>query len=364
MTESTADVDTEALHSYLSGELDTEVVGTELLHEALNQSIAISTANEDRAYVLRRPDKLRHTDIINDLDQEYRVLERLADTAIPAPEPVLFCGDESVAGGEFVVTTYLDGETLSVGDVLPERFRDPVSRERVGELLVDALAEIHAVDVDRFDGVCERIPPAEQVERAVGRLDQSERVTGRELRMLRDVGEWLLENAPPNPETAFLHGDFKPGNVFFGGADRPDITGVLDWEATLLGDPRTELGYLLLYWRDEDDPTPSLDELEGQYSDGEAIDYLREVNEHGFCPFASNPGSPSRRELVARYEARSGLPFENHRFYRAHAAFLLATVWEDIHRHQVEAGADPDPPPTVDYMTRVAASIVDGEFPL
>ena len=82
MTETVTSVDTAALESYLSGELDAAVVGTEVLHDGLNLSIAISTAEADRAYVIRRPNKLRHTGLFNKLENEYGLLQRLDETAI------------------------------------------------------------------------------------------------------------------------------------------------------------------------------------------------------------------------------------------------------------------------------------------
>jgi aminoglycoside phosphotransferase (APT) family kinase protein len=96
----------------------------------------------------------------------------------------------------------------------------------------------------------------------------------------------------------------------------------------------------------------------------EAIADLQEATERGLAPFTDRPGSPSRRELVARYEDETGKTFENERFYRAFAAFALATVWEDLDRHRVEAGVEPSRKPHVDYMSLLATTIVEGEFEL
>lgn len=352
------------LEAYLSENLDITIAETEVLNDGLNLVIAISTPEKGKAYVLRRPNKLRQTGLFNDLKQEYRILERLQDTTIPAPTPVLFCDDESVIGDPFFVTSYLDGATIPLGSDLPERFQNPQSRSRVAELLIDALPEIHSLDVGPFVDVCERMSPQEQVARATDRLDEATSVTGRDLPMLRSVADWLQQHAPSNSKTTLVHGDYRPGNVLFARTDRPEITGVLDWETAMLGDPLTELGYLLLRWRDDNDPTPSLDELEARYQNEGPIQQLTEVNEKGLSPFTTKPGSPSRRKLVTRYEVKTDIQFENERFYRAHAAFMLATVWEDLHRHRVEVGTESDWEPRIDYMTMMANSIVSGEFQL
>ncbi len=357
-----ADLDTAALESYLSRELDETVTGADLLADGLNTIVVISTAEAESAYTLRRPNKLRDAGYMTDLATEYRVLELLRDTPVPAPEPVLFCDDASVFDDRFFVVTHLDGEVVPLGSDLPERFRNPEARRGVADGLVDALADVHAVDVERFEGVCEHWTPREQVAQAIDRLDRATEVTGHEVPTLRSVGDWLLANAPSPPERTPVHGDFRPGNVLFG--DRPEVTGVLDWESAMLGDPLTELGYLLLRWRDDGDPTPSLDGIEDRHPDDDAIADLREDDERGMAPFTGKPGSPSRRELVARYEERTGISYEHDRFYRAQSAFLLATVWSDLHRHHAERGEDSGLEPYVEYVALLADSIADGEFPL
>src|SRR5919202_1951160 len=61
--------------------------------------------------------------------------------------------------------------------------------------------------------------------------------------------------------------------------------GVFDWEMATIGDPLADIGYLCMTWGDRDDPDPGRFEL-GRVTSAE--------------------GFPSRAELVARYEERSG----------------------------------------------------------
>ncbi len=356
-------IDTLELEAYLEEELGADVARIDALADGLNLILEIST-EEDETYILRRANKLRDAGYMNDIGREYEIMRRLRDTPIPTPVPVTICDDESVLGDSFFIMTSLDGETVPLGSNLPERFRTPAARERVSHQLIDTLADVHLVDIEPFEGVCEYVTAREQVVYGMERLDAATSVTGHDVPTLRSVGEWLLQNAPSNLETTLIHGDYRPGNILFTGEDRPEITGVLDWEAAKLGDPLTELGYLLLRWRDDGDPTPSLDKLEERYSNHDAIRELRRDNENGLAPFTAKPGSPTRRELVARYEERTGISFENERFYRAHAAFLLAVVWEDLHRDGIESGAEPEEDPYIEYMAMLADSIVGGEFEL
>lgn len=394
MTTSVADLDTENLESFLEKtfleeSLDASVTDVEVLAEGLNSMVTISTTAGER-YLLRRPNKLRDTALFTDLRQEYRLLEILDETALPTPEPIAFCADESILGAPFFVVTYLDGEPIPLGEDLPERFQHPAARERLAHRLIDTLAEIHTLPTDRFETVCNHGTARDQVEIGLDRLDVATGVTDYDPPGLRSVGEWLLGNAPSDRDAAtdrestLVHGDYRPGNALFGKSEDekaedeaqvgslPTVTGVIDWETSMLGDPLTELGYLLLRWGEPDDPTPSLEEIEARHPDHDALSALREANEDGLAPFTRRPGSPDRRELIARYEAATGITYAHDRFYRAHAAFMLAVVWMDLHRHQVETAmaADPgaEPPsnwePRVEYVTTVAEMIVDGTFGL
>jgi aminoglycoside phosphotransferase (APT) family kinase protein len=362
----TPDIDAADLETFFSRELNADVVETEVLHEGLNLSLAVSTAETERAFVLRRPNKFRRRSTFNGVAQEYGVLERLRDTAVDAPEPVLLCEDDSVVGDPFLVMTHLDGEAVPLGSDLPERFRNRTARREVATRLVDSLADLHTVETEPFADVCDRRPVREQVDRIVEQFDDATSATDRENAPLRRVADWLRENAPGDSRTALVHGDYRPGNVLFADADRPEIAGVLDWETAFLGDPLVELGYLLLRWRDDGDPTPALDGIRSRHPDADedVLADLEAMNDRGLAPFTSDPGSPSRRDLVDRYEERTGIAFENERFYRAFAAFVLATVWEDLHRHRIETGGESSRKPYIDYMTEIATSIVDGEFPL
>ncbi|WP_435363913.1 phosphotransferase family protein [Haloarchaeobius sp. DYHT-AS-18] len=362
MTDSTTSLDTTALETFLAGELDTTVTSTEVLADGLNLVIAVETGRD--RYIVRRPNKLRETDYMNDVRTEYEVMERLRDTPIPAPGPVLFCEDDAILGDSFLVLTALDGDPVPLGADLPGRFQHPSARGRVGEVLIDTLAEIHAVDTAPFEGVCAHLRPREQVDRCIRHLEAATAATGHEIPGIWDVAAWLHDHAPDTGETTLVHGDFRPRNVLFSGTDEPSITGVLDWETAMLGDPLVELGYLLLRWRDAGDPTPSLDGIEARYPDHDAIAHLRDVTENGLSPFTAKPGSPTRRDLVARYEDRTGHAFENQRFYRALAPFMLVTVWEDLHRHRVEAGVNSAWEPHIEHMALLAEQVVDGSLDL
>jgi aminoglycoside phosphotransferase (APT) family kinase protein len=366
MNDSSPAVDVAELEAVLGTELDADVVDVSVLEAGVNRLFSISTADAEDAYVLRYPDKLRAASYMNAIDVEYAVMEHLQNTAVPAPDPVWFCADESVLGEPFFVMTALDGEVVPLGSDLPDRYGHPDARERIATDLVDALATIHATDVEPFRDVLQYVSAREQVERSIDRLDAATATTGRAASTMHELGDWLLANAPADAgaPTSLVHGDYRPGNVLFAGDPMPELSGVLDWETAMIGDPLTELGYLLLRWRDDGDATPALDDIEARYDHEAELEALREDNERGLAPFTNEPGSPTRRELVARYETRTGFAFDDDRFYRAHAAFMLGTVWEDLHRQRVEAGEPSGYEPHAEYVAELGTLVADGDRPL
>ncbi|WP_254861755.1 phosphotransferase family protein [Halovivax gelatinilyticus] len=357
------DFDAGALEAYLARECDIAGSETTVLHDGLNLSVALSTPETDCAYVLRRPNKFREMDSFNDVSTEHAILERLHETSIPSPEAVACCTDESVLGDPFLVTTYLAGESVPLGADLPERFRTPAARARFAASVVETMATLHTVDADRFADVCDRRPLGAQVETIVSQFEDALAATGHEHAQLRRVADWLRANAPTDATTALVHGDYRPANLLVSD-DRPEIAGVLDWETAFLGDPLVELGYLLLRFRDADDPSLPVDELASRYADSEAIADVQAIDERGLAPYTSDPGSPTRAELVSQYEADTGYRFENERFYRAFAAFILAAVWEDLERTALQAGGEAARGPYIDYLGLLATAIVDGDFEL
>lgn len=245
------------------------------------------------------------------------------------------------------------------GDVLresePERFAAPNHQRRVGEELVDGLCEIHTVDYEAV-GLGEFGHPEGFTERQVKRW--SEQLTWafevttdeREVPELYDVMDWLTENVPDAPTHTLVQGDYKLDNVMFAPGTPPEIAAVFDWELSTLGNPLVDLGWMLSHWRDEDDLQPP-----------QATDSLD-------ATFMAREGYPSRQELVERYEAQTGIEYENDRFYRALAVYKSAGLGEMFFRRYLEGNADdplyPRMESGVPELADRAVRIIEGEKPL
>lgn len=95
-------------------------------------------------WVVRRPPLGHVLATAHDMKREHRVISALHPTAVPVPEPVLLCEDESVIGASFYVMEYVAGTPYRTAEQLA-----PLGAERTRAAvlgLVDTLVDLHAVD--------------------------------------------------------------------------------------------------------------------------------------------------------------------------------------------------------------------------
>ncbi|MFB6104864.1 MAG: phosphotransferase family protein [Halobacteriaceae archaeon] len=350
------------LESYLAAQLDVESVETDRRHAGLNTMIAVSTPDTTDAYLLRSPTALRDTPGFNDLETEYRLLEHLADTPIPAPDPVLYCPAGAIPEAPCFLSTRLPGNTVPMRGQLPDRFQTATARQAYATAFLDTLATLHGLDTDRFADVATQRAAGDQVRAWRPHLETVADTTGRDLTELFAVADWLETHAPTDDPTALVHGDFRPGNLLVDGEDTPQITGVIDWETAFLGNPLTELGYVSLLWGPID-PRPALDPIVAQYRGHPGLEDVRFVHERGFQPFTTDEDTPGAATMREWYLDRTGFELPDHRYYQAHAALGLATVWETLHRDARDSEGESTWPPLLDYLARHARLLTDAATP-
>jgi len=342
--------DEDALAAFLAREVGP---GSDLrieYHQAGHSNETLMVYWGDRELVLRRPPAGATADSAHDVLREYRVMAALQDSDVPVPTTVAACDDHDVVGSDFYVMERLRGDVIR--DEEPERFATPDRRRQLSEAFVDVLAEIHTLDPAEFglddlghpDGYTER-----QVERWTRQLEWAAEVTenDRPVPVVWEVAEWLDANVPADYDHALVHGDFKLDNVMFGPGTPPEVVGVFDWEMCTRGDPSMDLGWLLVDWVEPKDP--------------EISDPLR-------SGITARPGYPTRRELLDRYEAKTGRTFAHERFYRAFGAFKSASACEMMYRRYLEGNSE-NPAyelmgERVPRMAERARRIVEGEEPL
>jgi len=273
----------------------------------------------DRELVLRRPPFGSKVKSAHDMGREHTILSALAPVFDKAPRPLAYCADDGVIGAPFYVMERRHGVILRRDAPAGIRFDVPVARH-VSEQLIDALAELHAVDYCAA-GLGELGKPAGYIERQV--KGWTERYHGSrtdELPVVLQVATWLDAHRPPDGAPALIHNDLKFDNVIFdAGLER--ITGILDWEMSTIGDPLMDLGTSLGYWVEPTDAQP--------------IVMLRFGLTH-------LPGMLTRREVAARYAWRSGRDVADVVFYYAFGLFKTAVVAQQIY-YRFAKGLTQDP---------------------
>jgi aminoglycoside phosphotransferase (APT) family kinase protein len=265
---------------------------------------------DGREFVLRRPPVGPVAPTAHDMPREYRMLAAINPVFPLAPKPYLLCEDASIIGVPFYLMERRRG--VIVRRDVPTEIGDDLSlRRRVSESLVDTLAALHSVDINKH-GLDKLGKPAGFVSRQVkGWSERWERAKTGDVPQLERVIEWLRVNLPPEPERAtLLHNDYKLDNVMLDASDPSRVVAILDWEMSAVGDPLVDLGIMLCYWPQADDPP---------------------VRRTSISAVTAQPGWLSRAEITARYAAKTGFDVSRIAFYEAFALFKVAVVVQQIY---------------------------------
>ncbi|TMB34492.1 MAG: phosphotransferase family protein, partial [Deltaproteobacteria bacterium] len=138
---------------------------------------------------------------------------------------------------------------------------------------------------------------------------------------IESVARWVNTNLPGESGAAVVHNDYKYDNVMLDPANLARIVAVLDWEMATVGDPLLDLGTLLGYWSDPDDPP--------------------EMRARPYGP-TFLPGSLSRKGVVEAYARKTGRESFSPLFYYVFALFKIAVIVQQIYKRYVE-GSTSDP---------------------
>jgi streptomycin 6-kinase len=296
------------------GPLETMVGG----HSGLTYAVAVG----ERRYVVKAVPPAERPVGRNDMLRQARVLRALAGSVVPVPEVVVV--DEHQPA--WFAMEFVTGE--AVEPVLDDHNLAPeLARTRMLES-ARVLRRLHEV------GIAALAPDAPSPRDATGELDRWSRTMHAVPVELRPGAEELLrrlsEEVPDGLPPVLLHGDFRLGNLLCR-ADR--AVAVVDWEIWSVGDPRTDLGWFLLFADHRNFPALG-----------------REI-----------PGLPTEEELLAAYlDGRPPLPALD--WFRALGRMKMAAIMgHNLRRHREGRIHDPDQerlPPTIAAMIRTARDIL------
>jgi aminoglycoside phosphotransferase (APT) family kinase protein len=266
--------------------------------------------------VLRRPPRGPLPPSAHDVLREARLLTALQPTQVRIPRVLAVCVDPTVIGAPFYVMERVAGEVIT--DRLPPELDTEPERNRIADALVDALVELHAVDWQTA-GLEGFGKPTGYLERQVRRFSGLwEHNRTRDLPAVEDLGSWLASHMPASPPATIVHGDYRLGNTMFGVRAPAELTAILDWEMATIGDPLADLGYMMIHWH-------------------QAGDQLGGFNLQAVTTL---PGFPSRQEMIARYEERSGRSMQALDWYVTLALWKGVVFMEGNYRRAVEGRTD------------------------
>lgn len=180
----------------------------------------------------------------HDIGVQAAIFEALA--AIPSGPPVpavrYACADATVLGDPFFVMDFVAGDTFSeyaIPDWLAEQ--DDAFRATVVTNYADTFADMHRLGPLPVLGAPQTMSAELERWRSVAEnAHHSELLT---------VFNELAQTMPPDHNRPTLvHGDPKPVNLLFSGSR---VAAVLDWEMAFNGDPRWDLGYMLVFFSGE-----------------------------------------------------------------------------------------------------------------
>jgi len=295
----------------------------------------------NQEFVMRRPPFGPVPPKAHDMARECRVLTAVHPVFPLAPQPYVLCEDASVIGAAFYLMERRHGVVVRY-DEPPELADQPVARRRVSEAMVDALAELHAVDIDAH-GLAALGKPAGFVERQVrGWSERWKRSQTTEQPEMDQLAAWLVDRLPPDASRpTLLHGDFKIDNVMLDALDVGRLVAVFDWEMSAVGDPLVDLGILLAYWIHA---VPA--------SQGDALTSV-----------TCRPGWFTRAEMLERYASRRGSDLTQIEFYEVFAVFKLAVVLQQIfyryHRGQTDDARFATLDQRVAWLARIATTLAE-----
>jgi aminoglycoside phosphotransferase (APT) family kinase protein len=292
------------------GPLEAETIGEG------HSNVTFAIHRDGGAWVLRRPPRPPLPPSAHDVLREARLLSAVQEADVRTPRVLATCDDESVIGAPFYVMELIEGDVLTTE--LPPALEAEAAR--IGDELVDALVEIHAVDW-RGCGL-------EGYGRPTGYLDrQLRRFSGlwehnrtRELPLLDRVTAWLAEHKPESRDATIVHGDYRLGNTMFAQGAPPRLNAIFDWELATIGDPLADVGYLVATWAEPGDPDDAL---------------------HGLGAVTRRPGFATREQLIERYEQRSGRSMSDVRWYTTLALWKSAVFLEGSYKRRL-AGTTED----------------------
>ena len=263
----------------------------------------------EHEYVLRRPPLGPVAPSAHDMGREYQVLSVLHQSFPYAPVAHLYCEDPDIIGAPFLIMERRRG--VVVRRNIPKIYADnPKAARQMSKALIDALVAFHAVDYEAIGLGSLGKPDGFVLRQVEGWNRRWHKAKTHDLPDMNFMYEWLLENLPETQGASLVHNDYKLDNIMLAKNDPAEIIAVFDWDMCTLGDPLCDLGTLLTYWSEPDDPS--------------------EVKQTASMPVGDD-GFMTRQELIHHYAEESGTEVSHINYYYALGIYRLTIIIAQIY---------------------------------
>ncbi len=234
---------------------------------------------------------------------QYRVMKALGPTKVPVPRMFWLEEDRSPLGSPFYVMEKRDGRVP--GDNPPYHSEgwiyelEPAQREKLWNSGLDAMAEVHKLDL--HGGEFDFLPrPRAGMTPIQAQLDYWKRYLewGMERSrydLLNKGFEWLQTEQPSHEPVGICWGDSRISNQIFQDCE---AVAVIDWEMIFIGNPVADLAWFIT--------------MDRVFTEGIGLERLS--------------GFPDKKATIARWEERVGRPAEHYAYYEVFAAWRYAAI--------------------------------------
>ena len=292
---------------------------------------------DNREMVLRKQPAATLLPSAHAIDREYRVMQALAESALPVPKLVLYHSDRELLGTPFYLMERLQGRVFPDAR-LPGMV--PAERRAIYMAMAHTMAGLHQVDWGRI-GLSDYGRQGGYFSRQIARWSkQWEMSKSSESQDIDRLMPWLLDHLPDESETTLSHGDFRLGNLMFHPTE-PRVIAVLDWELSTLGHPLADVAFNCMAWRT----------LPSEYGGIRGLD-LQAL------------GIPSELEYLQQYYQLSGRRDGVTAFHFAFALFRMAVIFQGIAARAASGNAVGDNATEVGALAlafaRRAVEFIDG----
>lgn len=257
----------------------------------------------DQKLVLRKKPAGATLNSAHAIEREYRVMKALSGSGVPVPAMIRLEEDASVIGTPFYLMQRMAGQA-SENSALPD-----LSTEQRGGFFAqaaDILARLHRLDWQAA-GLSDFGRSGDYYARQVRRWVRQWQDSGtRKDAVIDGLADWFAANIPAPQPTTIVHGDFRVGNLLFDPAVG-QVSAVLDWELSTLGDPLADLAHWCMFYDMGPDQLGGLNGLD-----------LPTLN------------IPDAAAFLDMYRQAGGCDAPLTPFHRAFALFRMSVIFEGI----------------------------------